>query len=148
MEQGYIHCCYWSDRDLIENAQTSTMFHLVVIVSEPVLKIVPFEILPPLLSPMKKFLLMLNGWPNMKISSDLVERIGLWNWLKFLDLIVLYWKFYFSPNPVLPWPPSRLCLSRRSFSFRSSSFSSSDACLFRKFLILSKIPNGLDSSIF
>lgn len=148
MGEWNCHHWHWSAWDWIENAQTSTRFHLVVIVSEPVLKIVPFEILPPLLSPMKKFFLMLNGWPNMKISSDLVERIGFWNWLKFLDLIVLYWKFCFSPNPVLPCPPSRLCLSRRSFSLRSSSFSSSEAYLLRKFLILSKIPNGLDSSIF
>jgi len=65
-------------------------FHLVVIVSELALKIVPFELLPPF-TPAKKFLFMLNGCPSMKISSDLVERIGFWNWVvKFLDLIVLY----------------------------------------------------------
>lgn len=120
-------------------------FHLVVIVSEPALKIVPFEVLPPW-SPMKKFFFILKGCPNMKISSDLVERIGFWNWLKFFDLIVLYWKFCLSPNPVLELPPSNFYLSLLSFSFRSSSSYSTEVCLFKKFLILSKIPNGLLSS--
>ena len=125
----------------------SMKFHLVVIVSEPALKMVPFEVLPPW-SPVKKFFFMLNGCPSMKISSDLVERIGFWNWLKFFDLMVLYWKFCFSPNPWLACPPSNFCLSRLSFSFLCSSSSSAEVCLFKKFLILSKIPNGLESPSF
>lgn len=64
-----------------ENAQMLIMFHLLVMVSEPALKIVPFEVLPPsnsipTLVPYIA-LFMLNGCPSMKISSDLVDRTGL-----------------------------------------------------------------------
>ena len=129
-----------------ENAQMLIMFHLLVMVSEPALKIVPFEMLPPsnpTLAPAKVFF-MLNGCPSMKISSDLVDKTGFWNWVKFLDLMVLYWKFW--RRPMLPCPLRSFCLSCLSFSLFSSScsFSSVD-CLFKKFLILSKIPNGLSS---
>ena len=83
----FIH--YSCNQSVNKKAHASMKFHFVVIVSEPALKMVPFELLPPW-SPVKKFFFMLNGCPNAKISSDLVERIGFWNWLKFFDLIVLY----------------------------------------------------------
>ena len=51
----------------------------------PALKIVPFEVPSPL-SPVKKFLFMLNGCPNMKISSDFVDSTGFWNWVKFFAM--------------------------------------------------------------